>query len=137
MNLESTRERHGAAIRELLLELLANLCFPKVLAPDYMECDSFQFMTASDWDRVVAADFMRSETRARLEVVIWRDAIGVGCSLVMGDVGDGVVGMKTDLGPGESLKGTRFVETVALMHGSGLPGLVVDMVCGLGTVEAR
>lgn len=101
--------------------------FPKVLAPDYMECDSFQFMTASDWDRVVAADFMRSETRARLEVVIWRDAIGVGCSLVMVMLAMGLLGMKTDLGPGESLKGTRFVETVALMHGSGLPGLVVDM----------
>ncbi|PBK82390.1 hypothetical protein ARMGADRAFT_1068217 [Armillaria gallica] len=48
--------------------------FPKVLTPDYVECDSFRFMTASGWDRVVAADFTRTETRARLEVVIWRAA---------------------------------------------------------------
>ncbi|PBK66240.1 hypothetical protein ARMSODRAFT_354381 [Armillaria solidipes] len=111
--------------------------FPKVLAPDYVECDSFRFMTASNWDRVVAADFTGTETRARLEVVIWRAAVSVGCSLVMAVLAMGLLGMKTDLGPGESLKGTRFVETVALMRGSGLPGLVVDMGPGVDRVPLR
>ncbi|KAK0499911.1 hypothetical protein EDD18DRAFT_1147661, partial [Armillaria luteobubalina] len=103
--------------------------FPKALAPDYVECNSFRFLSASNFPRYVAADFTRTETRARLEVVIWRAAVSLGCSLVMMALAMGLLGMKTDLRPGESLKGTRFVETVALMRGSGLPGLVgVDRV---------
>ncbi|KAK0236433.1 hypothetical protein EDD85DRAFT_641547 [Armillaria nabsnona] len=108
--------------------------FLKVLTPDYVECDSFRFMTTSDWDRVAAADFTRTETRARLEVMIWSAAVSVECSLVLAVWAIVLLGMKTDLGPGELLKGTRFVETVALMRGSGLLGLV-DM--GVDRVPLR
>ncbi|KAK0499912.1 hypothetical protein EDD18DRAFT_1348699 [Armillaria luteobubalina] len=69
------------------------------------------------------------EMRARLEVVIWRAAVSVGCLLVMAMLAMGLLGMKMDLRPGELLKGMRFVEMVTLMHGSRLPGLVgVDRV---------
>ncbi|KAK0469254.1 uncharacterized protein EV420DRAFT_1633675 [Desarmillaria tabescens] len=109
--------------------------FPKALTPDYVECDSFRFLTASNWDRWVPADLTRTETKARLEVVIWRATVSVGCSLVMVVLAVGLLGMKTDLSPGDSLKGTRFGETVALMRGSGLPGIVADK--GVGRVPLR
>ncbi|KAK0451615.1 hypothetical protein EV421DRAFT_1048228 [Armillaria borealis] len=111
--------------------------FPKALAPNYVECDSFLFNFLPLWDRFVAADFTRTEARARLEVVIWKAAVSVGCSLVMVVMAMVLLGMKTDLGPGESLKGTRFVETVALMRGSGLPGHVVDIGTGLAKTGLR